>query len=58
MKKVSLVMALVAALVTAKAQEGQNAVKINPLSLFLATGNVSYERATTENQSCDLGLFY
>jgi hypothetical protein len=58
MKKVVLAMSLIAALGTAKAQEGKNAVKINPLSLILATGNVSYERQTTENQSFQLGLFY
>jgi hypothetical protein len=59
MKKVFLVSALVAALCTAKAQDGgSNAIKINPLSLFLATGNVSYERATGESQSAQLGVFY
>ncbi|THU34812.1 DUF3575 domain-containing protein [Niastella caeni] len=59
MKKVVLVSALVAAMCTAKAQDGgSNAVKINPLSLFLATGNVAYERATGESQSFQLGLFY
>lgn len=58
MKKVVLVMALVAALGTAKAQEGENAIKINPLSLFLATGNVAYERATGEKQTFQLGAFY
>ncbi len=35
-----------------------NAIKINPLSLFLATGNVAYERAVADNQSVQLGLFY
>jgi hypothetical protein len=59
MKKVVLVMSFVAALCSAKAQDGgQNAIKINPLSLFLATGNVSYERATGESQSAQLGVFY
>lgn len=59
MKKLVLVTALVAALTGAHAQENyKNAVKINPLSLFLATGNVSYERAVTENQSFQLGVFY
>ena len=36
----------------------QNAVKLNPLSLAFATGNVSYERAVNANQSVQLGAFY
>ncbi len=42
------------------AQDGPhpNAIKINPLSLFLATGNVAYERAVTDNQSFQIGAFY
>ncbi|SEO08648.1 Protein of unknown function [Niastella yeongjuensis] len=52
-------MSLVAALSIAKAQDGgSNAIKINPLSLFLATGNVAYEKATAANQSFQLGVFY
>jgi len=59
MKKVVLIAAFAAVAFGVRAQEGnQNAVKLNPLSLILATGNVSYERATTENQSFQLGLFY
>jgi hypothetical protein len=59
MKKLVLITAFAAAVFGANAQEGnKNAVKINPLSLFLATGNVSYERAVSENQSFQLGLFY
>lgn len=44
----------------AKAQDGdrQNAIKINPLSLAFATGNVSYERAVNKNQSFQLGTFF
>lgn len=44
----------------AKAQEGDrlNAVKLNPLSLAFATGNVSYERSIKENQSFQLGAFF
>jgi hypothetical protein len=59
MKKVVLITAFVAAVFGANAQEGnKNAVKLNPLSLFLATGNVAYERAVSDNQTFQLGLFY
>ncbi|MBO9203426.1 MULTISPECIES: DUF3575 domain-containing protein [Niastella] len=59
MKKVVLVMSLAVGFCIAKAQDGgSNAIKINPLSLFLATGNVSFERAITENQTFQLGMFY
>ncbi len=36
----------------------QNAIKLNPLSLVFATGNVAYERAVSGNQSIQLGIFY
>jgi hypothetical protein len=39
-------------------QTPQQTVKLNPLSLFLATGNVAYERAVASNQSVQLGAFY
>ena len=45
----------------AKAQEERvhkNALKINPLSLFALTGNVSYERAISRNKTFQLGAFY
>jgi hypothetical protein len=61
MKKVVLALFFLAALCSAKAQDdegGKNAVKINPLSILVATANVSYERATAEKQSCQLGAFY
>lgn len=60
MKKVLLVVAFVAAVVAVKAQDGakQNAIKINPLSLAFATGNVSYERAVGAQSSFQLGGFY
>lgn len=58
MKKVFLFCALAAASFFAKAQDKQNAIKLNPLSLVFATGNVSYERAIKENQSFQLGAFY
>jgi hypothetical protein len=59
MKKVVLFTAFIAALCSAKAQDGpQNAIKINPLSLIVATGNVAYERAIGEKTSVQLGIFY
>ena len=62
MKKCLSVLALVAVFLTAKAQEGgvrpRNAIKINPLSLVFATGNVAYERAIGERTSVQLGGYY
>jgi hypothetical protein len=60
MKKVVLFFAFTAAVFGVRAQDHgyQNAVKLNPLSLILATGNVSYERAISENKSVQLGMFY
>lgn len=60
MRKISLVLALVAASFAVKAQEDvkQNAIKLNPLSLAFLTGNMSYERAVSSNQSVQLGVFY
>ena len=60
MRKITLVLALVAATVAVHAQSDvrSNAIKLNPLSLALLTGNVSYERAVSENQSFQLGVFY
>src|SRR5438128_1855847 len=60
MKKLLLALSLFAIVSATKAQEAgrSNAVKLNPLSLFLATGNVSYERAVSHNQSFQLGGFY
>jgi hypothetical protein len=60
MKRILLVAVLFAAVSGVKAQDApnQNAIKLNPLSLVFATGNVSYERAVGENQSVQLGVFY
>ena len=60
MKKVFVVVAFLSAVIGVKAQEmgRSNAIKLNPLSLILATGNVSYERAISENTSLQLGAFY
>ena len=59
MRKISLMLAFVAATIAANAQEGRmNAIKINPLSLAVLTGNVAYERAIGEKSSVQLGAFY
>lgn len=59
MKKAFLAVALIVAATALKAQDGpQNAIKLNPLSLIFATGNVAYERAIGENSSVQLGVFY
>ena len=59
MRKISLVLAFVAATIAVNAQEGKmNAIKLNPLSLAFLTGNVSYERAIGEKSSVQLGAFY
>jgi hypothetical protein len=36
----------------------ENAIKINPLSAILATGNISYERVVGDKQSFQLGGYY
>jgi hypothetical protein len=53
-------MALIAASFAVHAQEEtrSNAIKLNPLSLVVATGNVAYERAVSSNQSIQIGGFY
>jgi len=60
MKKLLSALVLVSLFSIAKAQDNgnKNAIKINPLSLIFATGNVSYERAVSHNQSFQLGMFY
>jgi hypothetical protein len=59
MKKALLALALIASATALKAQDGpQNAIKLNPLSLVFATGNIAYERAVSENTSIQLGVFY
>lgn len=60
MKKLLVVVCVFLSVSALKAQERsfKQTVKINPLSLFLVTGNVSYERAVTENQSFQIGAFY
>jgi outer membrane murein-binding lipoprotein Lpp len=51
MRKVVLSLLLLAGTTSANAQSRQNAIKINPLSLAVATGNVAYERAVNDKQS-------
>jgi hypothetical protein len=60
MKKVLFAAALLVAVSGLKAQDNgaQNAIKLNPLSLVFATGNIAYERAISENSSIQLGVFY
>src|SRR4051812_332690 len=60
MKKLSFMLAFVAATIAVNAQDAgkQNAIKLNPLSLAVLTGNISYERAINSNQSVQLGMFY
>ncbi|HYC28434.1 MAG TPA: DUF3575 domain-containing protein [Chitinophagaceae bacterium] len=60
MKKVLFAAALLVAGTALKAQDNgaQNAIKLNPLSLIFATGNVAYERAVSENSTVQLGIFY
>ena len=60
MKKCFSVLSFMAVMFVSKAQDGgpQNAVKLNPLSLVFATGNVAYERAIGERTSIQLGGYY
>jgi hypothetical protein len=60
MKNLIVIAVLLITGVTAKAQftPHPNAIKINPLSLVLATGNISYERAIGEDKSIQVGAFY
>jgi hypothetical protein len=60
MKKLLIATCLLISAGALKAQQTspQQAIKLNPLSLFLLTGNVSYERAVNQNQSVQLGAYY
>jgi hypothetical protein len=60
MRKLTVIACILLSTGALKAQESsaQQAIKINPLSLFVVTGNVSYERAVKENQSVQVGMFY
>src|SRR5687768_12984481 len=59
MKKNLLFVAFMIVAIASQAQVGyKNAVKINPLSLFVTTGNISYERALSEKTSVQLGTYY
>ena len=57
MKRIILVLGICSAMaLNTFAQD--NAIKINPLSAAVATGNIQYEKAIGESQSFQLGLFY
>lgn len=60
MRKITVAFIFLAAGLAAQAQDGfrNNAVKLNPLSLFLLTGNAAYERAVSTNQTVQVGVFY
>jgi hypothetical protein len=59
MRKISLILAFVAATIAVNAQEGKmNAIKINPLSLAVLTGNIAYEHAIGPKSTVQLGAFY
>jgi hypothetical protein len=59
MKKSFLILSVAVLAISANAQQKQkNALKVNPLSLLIMTGNVSYERALSGNYSAQLGAFY
>jgi len=60
MKHFTVLSIFLVAAIIANAQYAplRNVIKINPLSLALATGNVSYERAISENKSVQVGVFY
>jgi hypothetical protein len=53
-----LLVLLVSACISYAQQSPKNAIKINPLSLLVKTGNVSYERAVGKKQSVQVGAFY
>lgn len=55
-EKLILFFAFAVTAVTLNAQT--KAVKLNPLSLFVATGNVAFETKVSENTSFQLGGFY
>lgn len=59
MKRILVLFVLSFSFVIVKAQsQKMNAVKINPLSALVATGNVSYERVVGHQTSIQLGGFY
>jgi hypothetical protein len=60
MKNFLIIVAFLAVVSGVKAQEAgrSNAIKLNPLSLIFATGNISYEKAVSSNKSFQLGAFY
>jgi hypothetical protein len=58
MKKILFAASMLIAVSQINAQAvNQNAVKLNPLSLAFATGNVSYERAVMQTSLSNLVYF-
>lgn len=59
MKKNLFTVALLALTALAQAQPlPKNALKMNPVSLLVKTGNISYERVVSGKTSAQLGAFY
>lgn len=58
MKTYAILLALLLSTVCFAQTSPKNALKFNPLSLLALTGNVSYERALSNNLSVQLGGFY
>ena len=58
MKKLLLTALTALALFSAKAQDAENTIKINPLSALLSTGSIFYERKINDGVSAQLGLAY
>jgi len=59
MKKNFLLLVFTAIAIASQAQTAhKNAFKINPGSLLIKTGNVSYERVVMPKQSLQVGAFY
>jgi hypothetical protein len=57
MKKKILLLGILG-LMTTTVFAQENAIKLNPLSAIVATGNIAYERAVSDKQSFQLGLYY
>lgn len=58
MKKTVLTALLLAGILTTKAQDTKNTIKLNPLSALIKTGSVFYERKLNEGMSAQLGFAY
>ena len=58
MKKSLFITVLFVTTIASAQTTHKNALKINPISLLVMTGNLSYERALSNNLSVQLGGFY